>query len=258
MSSSSGIIKIKGIVNSFGEKQRRKLNVQWRKDIEDSNSIISEIEANPKYVEENIDSILAMIERLNNELDYYTQLGVDIEEKETSSYNFSEIRRNLERNYRTLSLIYYRYNFDQNKIKYDESKQRLKQITEAQNKIERKMNSTDNRVEGLGATFLNMVLTISIVPTMVTVLLKAEPEHAILIVLICAWLLLSSIIFISTYFKKESEETENLKFAKKVYTILSIVTLIAVIIFMYTNIDKSDKRIDEYDKRNQNEIANNS
>lgn len=197
-----------------------------------------------------------MLERLNKELDYYTQLGVDIEKKETSSYNFSEIRRSLERNYRTLSLIYYGYNFTQNKIKSDESEKNLKEIIETQNEIERKMSNIDNRIEGLGATFLNMILTISIVPTMITVLLKAEPEHAILIILICAWLLLSSIIFISAYFKKKSEETENIKFAKTIYITLSIVTLVAVMIFSLTNMDKTDKKTDKYNKESRNEIAN--
>ena len=129
MATSGRIIEIRDIVDSFGEEQRKKLNDQWRKDIEDSNFIISEIEEKPKYIEENIDNIIAMVERLNKELDYYAELGVDIETKENVLYQFPEIRRNLERNYRTLSLIYYRYNFDQNKIKYNESEKSLNNIS---------------------------------------------------------------------------------------------------------------------------------
>lgn len=239
MATSGRIIEIRDIVDSFGEEQRKKLNDQWRKDIEDSNFIISEIEEKPKYIEENIDNIIAMVERLNKELDYYAELGVDIETKENVLYQFPEIRRNLERNYRTLSLIYYRYNFDQNKIKYNESEKSLNNIIEAQTQIEKKMNSMDSRVEGLGATFLNMVLTISIITTMVTVLSNASGIYALSIVVGCAWILLTSILFIGAYFKDE-----NKKIPKVVKVTYIIITILAIIFFMLSIINSSeDKKI---------------
>lgn len=252
MSTSSGITEIRGIVNSFGEEQRKKLNDQWRKDIEDSNFIISEIEEKPEYIGNNIGTINAMVERLNKELDYYAELGVDMETKENTIYQFPEIRRNLERNYRTLSLIYYRYNFEQNKIKYDESEKNLNHISEAQIQIEKKMDGMNSRIEGLGATFLNMVLTISITTTMVTVLTNVNDNvlYALSIVVGCAWILLTTILFIGAYFKEE-----NKKIPKIVTITYMIITVLVIIFFVLSIGDFSkNKKIANDEAIGQNKI----
>lgn len=113
------------------------------------------------------------------------------------------------------------------------------------------MQNVDNRIEGLGATFLNMVLTISIITTMVTVLLNTNPKYSVIIVLVCAWLLLSSIIFLGSYFKSNKSIKEGNSLAMIIYIILTVLTLVALIYGIYTS-DDTDKRIDSQEDREQN------
>lgn len=216
------VLNLRKIVDSHGKEQCDKLKYQWAKDIEDSNLLISNIENDTKYISRNKEKVTVMIERLNKELDYYSELGVDIEKTDNLSYRFPEIRRNLDKNYRTLSLYYYKYNFDRNDALYKSNLKSLKNITKKQNEIDKKMGKIDSRIEGLGSIFLNIVLTISITTTMVTVLLNATPRYSLVIVLGCAWLLLSAILFVGSYFK--SDDNPKNKMAITVYIILSIIT----------------------------------
>ncbi len=228
----TSVLNLRKIVDSHGKEQCDKLKYQWAKDIEDSNLLISNIENNTKYISRNKEKVIGMIERLNKELDYYSELGVDIEKADNSFYRFPEIRRNLDKNYRTLSLYYYKYNFDRNDALYKNSLESLKKITNKQNEIDKKMGKIDSRIEGLGSIFLNIVLTISITTTMVTVLLDASPRYSLVIVLGCAWLLLSAILFVGSYFKSDSNPKNKL--AVTVYVILSIITFFSFIYCFYS------------------------
>ena len=219
MATSGSIEDIKEIFLSNANEQYNKLNAQWSKDIEESNDLISKI-AN-------------MIESLNNKLDYYAELGIELDHAESTPYNFPEIRRNLEKNYRILSLQYYKYNFEKTKEQYTESQKILDEIVNKQKDISDKMDKTDNRIESLGSTFLNIVLTISITTSMVAILLNASPKYSLAIVLCCAWLLLSAILFVSTYFK--SNTNQNNKLAISVYVILSIVALFSFCFCFFTD-----------------------
>lgn len=250
---------IREIVKEHEEEQCRKLNYQWSKDVEESNILISEMESSDDFIENNIDKINNMIERLNKELDYYSELGVALESMSNSIYEFSEIRRNLEKNYRTLSLVYYKYNFEKNKIQYIESSNKLNDIQNKQIEIDKKMNNLDSRIEGLGATFLNIVLTISIITTMVTVLLTATPYYSLVIILACSWLLLSSIIFIGNYFKKDKSIKEIGEFALGIYVLITLLTFSTLVYGICSDIDvkkikdKNDEQVVEKSQSSEND-----
>lgn len=226
MAISGNIENIRKILNSNTPDSYNRLYFQWSKDIEESNSLISFIDQDEEYLEKNELKVFDTIERLNQELDYYSELGINLEGNSDIPYDFPEIRRNLEKNYRTLSLKWYKHNFDNNKKNSEKSEQALVNINQAQEELEKKLKNIDNRVEGLGATFLNIVLTVSITTTMVTVLLNTSPQYSLAIILGCAWLLLSSIIFISSYFKtNEKKENNILPFI--IYIGLTVVTILA-------------------------------
>lgn len=244
MATSGSIEDIKEIFLSNANEQYNKLNAQWSKDIEESNDLISKIEHNHKYIGENSSQIANMIESLNNKLDYYAELGIELDHAESTPYNFPEIRRNLEKNYRILSLQYYKYNFEKTKEQYTESQKILDEIVNKQKDISDKMDKTDNRIESLGSTFLNIVLTISITTSMVAILLNASPKYSLAIVLCCAWLLLSAILFVSSYFK--SNTNQNNKLAISVYVILSIVALISFCFCFFSD--------DTIETRNDNKV----
>ena len=233
--SGSGLIsqKLQHLFNESKDLQCQNLKNQWTRDIEDSNRVIENIQTKENYISSHSEKIEEQINVLNDRLDYYNELGIGLDGELSSPYGFSEMRRNLESNYRTLSIQFYKYNFQQNKKQYEDSKKLLNKINKEQKNIERKMNRIDNkmreannRIESLGATFLNIVLTISITSTMVTVLLNSSSEYSLAIILGCAWLLLTSIIFISSYFKANTKK-ENVKLPLVIYVVLTMVTILA-------------------------------
>lgn len=264
----SKIETIKELIKQNFEKEYKSLLNQWSQIIQESNALLekgkdSRISKTESYYNE----IFVMIEKLNTTIDNYTQINADQEtvKKIIGSYDkILEIGRHLEGNYRKLSLIYYNHNFSENAKKTEQLQAELQRIsdehetirreTEKLNEEKQKFNEiveqTNAKLESLGATFLNIVLTISITTTMVTVLLNASPKYALFIVLMCAWLLLSSIIFISAYFKCNTSIKENNKLATTVYIILTILTFGALLYGIFTNGD-SEKSTSEQENIKQ-------
>lgn len=242
---------LQNLVNAGKDLQCQNLKNQWTKDIEESNKLIENIQIKEDYINKHSEDIEEQINILNDRLDYYNQLGVDLDGELSSTYGFSEMRRNLESNYRKLSMQLYQYNFQQNKKQYEASRQALDEMNKDQKNIQKKMNKIDskmreanNRIESLGATFLNIVLTISTITTMVTVLLNTSPQYSLAIILGCAWLLLSSIIFIGSYFRTNvTKEAGSLPF--KIYIILTIATILAFGFGWFESNDKKEKNVEK-------------
>lgn len=249
MATSGSIEDIQALLRSNINEQYNKLNSQWSKDIEESNNLLSNIEQDEKLLENNSSKIIETIDRLNKELDYYSELGINLESVSNDSYNFPEIRRNLEKNYRTLSLIWYKHNFEELEKQFNKNQEKLNKILEKQEEIERKMDKTDEKIESLGATFLNIVLTISITTTMVTVLLNSSPKYSLAIILGCAWLLLTSIIFISSYFKtntkKEDITKDGITPPIAIYILLTLVTMLAFAFGWFESKEKKKENIEK-------------
>lgn len=244
MATSGSIEDIRALLRSNINEQYNKLNSQWSKDIEESNNLLSNIEQDEKLLENSSLKIVETIDRLNKELDYYSELGINLESVGSDSYNFPEIRRNLEKNYRTLSLIWYKHNFEELEKQFNKNQEKLNKILEKQEEIEIKTDKTDEKIESLGATFLNIVLTISITTTMVTVLLNSSPEYSLAIILGCAWLLLTSIIFISSYFKT-NKKTESGVLPIIIYVVLTILTVLS---FFFGWFESNEKKKDNIEK----------
>ena len=251
-------LELEKIIEVNRKLQKEKLKNQWTKDIEDSNKIISQLKDRTDYIEKNEEEVNRIIERLNKEIDYYSELGIQLEEDD-KNYKFSEIRRNLEKNYRILSLEFYKYNFNKIKIQNITSKEKLDELIQKQSVVESKMQNVDSRVEGLGATFLNMVLTISIITTMVTILLNTTAYYSIVIVLACSWLLLSSILFIGIYFKKTKSIAEIGWFVIIIYSVITLLTFGTLIYGVCSGIDieKKKDKCDEQLVENNYVIENN-
>ena len=146
--SGSGLIS-QGLQNLFDaskDLQCQNLKNQWTRDIEDSNRVIENIQTIENYISTHSKEIEDQINVLNDRLDYYNELGIDLDGELSSTYSFSEMRRNLESNYRTLSLQFYRYNFNKNKNQYEKSKKLLDRINKEQKNIEKKMTDVNNRI----------------------------------------------------------------------------------------------------------------
>ncbi|MBR4694232.1 MAG: hypothetical protein IKQ06_03195 [Bacilli bacterium] len=204
----------------------KELEKNWTERIKRSNELIECITNDNEYLSTHHEEVLSEIENLNNALDYYAGLGINEDEMGYEIRGFKGVRRNLEKNYRTLSLKYYHYMFEKNNQTSKEFIDRSNNVSKRQSAIEKKMSDTNSKIESLGATFLNIVLTISIVSSMVAILVHVPIEYAIPIGLLCTWLLLSSILFICEYFKNNTFVRKE-SFAKKVYFGLSIVTLLS-------------------------------
>ena len=156
-------------------------------------------------------------------------------------------------------MVYYKYNFEKNKIQYIESFNKLNDIQSKQIEIDQKMNNLDSRIEGLGATFLNIVLTISIITTMVTVLLTATPYYSLVIILACSWLLLSSILFIGNYFKKDKSIKEIGGFALGIYVLITLLTFGTLIYGICSGVDvKKIKNNNDEQVIEKNQVSENN
>ena len=70
---------------------------------------------------------------------------------------------------------------------------------------------------------------------MIAVLINVKPEYAIMIVVVCAWILLSSILFISEYYKSDKNK---FSFGKIVYINFSIVAFFIIVLVPYLNKNK--------------------
>lgn len=225
---------IEYILNQNESEQLNFLKYKWSNDIQDSNVMINDVEYNDNYIRENKDKVSAMIDRLNKTIDFYTELGIDIETV-SSEHHFQEIRRNLDSNYRKLSLFYYNYNFELFSNEVENTGKRIAEITKEKNELKESMQNTNAKIENLGATFLNMVLTISIVSTMITLLTKVTFEYALIVIFGCAWLLLTCMIFIVSFFKDEEKQKFRLTFPNIIYLALTIITIVLFLIVSVTN-----------------------
>jgi len=208
----------------------------WKKTIDESNSILEKISTDEDYLKNNLENVESYIETLNLTLDYYNELGINYDAIGFIRRGLQNMRRDLEKNYRYLSFKYYQYMLNSNKIEILRSNNQNKELKSKIDESEKKLNSMDNRIESLGGTFLNIVLTISIVSSMIAVLLNVKPEYAVVIVFSSAWLLLSSILFISEYYKSDKNKKS---FGKLVYIIFSIVALVIVVLVPLLNKNKA-------------------
>ncbi len=219
--------RIQELLDTEKDDEYEKLYLRWQFDITDSNAMIENIDYNMEYtIDEHENEIYNMIQKLDRELGFYGELDIDIDKKQ--KYNFVEIRRNLEDNYRKLSLRFYKHHFDNFRDKSN-------QLQESQNIIDNNMRSVNGKIENLGATFLNMVLTISIVSTMITLLTKIEFKYALIVIFGCAWLLLTCMIFIISYFKDDDKQQFSLTFPNIIYLALTIITIILFLTVSITN-----------------------
>ena len=211
----------------------------WKKTIDESNDILEKISTDEDYLKNNLKKVENYIETLNLTLDYYNELGINYDAIAFIRRGLQNMRRDLEKNYRYLSFKYYQYMLNSNKIEILKSNSQNKELKNKIEESENKLNSMDNRIESLGGTFLNIVLTISIVSSMIAVLLNVKPEYAVMIVFSCAWLLLSSILFISEYYKSDKNKKS---FGKIVYIVFSIITFFIVV---FVPIINKNKKVEE-------------
>lgn len=265
---------IKKIIKENIEKQYNNFTIQWRKVITESNSMIDDIKNTNYDFNLHNEEISNMIEKLNITIDNYTEIISDKTVEKTteiSEEEILEIGRNLEGNYRKLSLVYYKYHFSENEKNNRELQDKYSSMLKMQQSIlseneklvkqkeefEEKFNQTNLKLESLGATFLNIVLTVSITSTMVAVLQKVSPKYSLAVVLGCAWLLLSSILFVGEYFKTENQKNMNKKISRPmiIYIILSIITLLSFSYGVFTDEDKKSKH-DAIEKSESNKVLN--
>ena len=192
----------------------------------------------------NVD-IFSVIQKVSDTLENYNQI-VSQEDLNSSSIksDILEIGQELEKNYRRLSLKYYQKMFDESQRQFSTLSEELKNLDKSYNEIkvasnkilsnsenvDEKFNQTNLKLEGLGATFLNMILTISITSTLVAVLENTKVEYGLFIILVSVWLMLSSILFIGMYFKGDSINFEKNKVPYIIYLVITFLTLSSFVV----------------------------
>ena len=155
--------------------------------------------------------------------------------------------------YRKLEYQLFNYKFESMKSYNSNLKKEIEKQTEIlkietdkskQMKIEQKKLSEEifSKIESIGATTLNMILTISLVTSSVAVITQIEnPIYIPMFILAIVWILLTCIIFNAGLFKsdvKQINKTENklklgldnnTKLCMLTYIILSIGTILCIV-----------------------------
>ena len=214
---------IKRLIENNSEYQTKRLTFQLTSIIRRTNVMLERIKTDDEYISNHEISVRTMLNRINDVLDNSKQITSEEIDNEALE-QIQNLERELESNYRTLSLRYYSYYFyileRKNNIlsgKLDESLKQLELLkkeqesfTEQKEEFEKSVRKTNSKLESLGATVINIVLTISITSSLITVLEKVKNIYeSFSIVIGCAWLLLSSILFVSEYFKNDTTQNKR-------------------------------------------------
>lgn len=231
--------RIKRLIDKDTRNQTRRLTLQLTSIINRTNDILEQIKNDDKYISNHESTVKMMLKRINIVLDNSKQITNEEIDNEALE-KIEDLERVLESHYRNLSSKFYSNSFNElerkNSLlneKLDKSQQQLEVLTKEQanfnkqkKEFEESVKKTNSKLESLGATFINIVLTISITSSLISVLDKAKNIiESFTIVLGCAWLLSSSILFVSEYFK--SDTTQN----KRQMTIYWTLTAVFFILF---------------------------
>ena len=70
---------------------------------------------------------------------------------------------------------------------------------------------------------------------MITLLTKIEAKYVLVVILGCAWLLLSCIIFVTSFFKDGDKQEFSLTFPNIIYLIITIITIVSFCVISISN-----------------------
>ena len=231
--------RIKRLIDKDTRNQTRRLTLQLTSIINRTNDILELIKNDDEYISNHEPTVKMMLKRINVVLDNSKQITNEEIDNEALE-KIEDLERVLESHYRNLSSKFYSNSFNELARKHsllneklNKSQQQLEVLTKEQanfnnqkKEFEESVKKTNSKLESLGATFINIVLTISITSSLISVLDKAKNIiESFTIVLGCAWLLLSSILFVSEYFKNDT--TQN----KRQMTIYWTLTAVFFILF---------------------------
>ena len=142
--------------------------------------------------------------------------------------------RHVSSKYRKLESDLYDYKFksmEKNSIDIENKINMLNNITLEQRKISDELLS---KFEGMNATLLNMILTISIVTASVEAISRiSDPIYIPMFISMTTWLLLTGILF-NLYFIKSKSKYDN--FCLVIYIILTCATFLCTIITLYLKV----------------------
>lgn len=215
--------RIKRLIDKDTRNQTRRLTLQLTSIIKRTNDILERIKDDDEYISTHEPTVKMMLKRINVVLDNSKQITNEEIDNEALE-KIEDLERVLESHYRNLSSKFYSNSFNELERKnillnekLDKSQQQLEALTKEQanfnkqkKEFEESVKKTNSKLESLGATFINIVLTISITSSLISVLDKAENIiESFTIVLGCAWLLLSSILFVSEYFKNDTTQNKR-------------------------------------------------
>lgn len=241
--------RIKRLIDKDTGNQTKRLTLQLTSIINRTNNILEQIKTDDEYISKNEPTVKMMLNRINIVLDNSKQITNEEMDSEALK-KIQDLEKALESHYRKLSSKFYSNSFNELERKFrllneklDKSQQQLETLAKEQTnfnkqkkEFEESVRKTNSKLESLGATFINIVLTISITSSLISVLDKTTNIiESFTIILGCAWLLLSSILFVSEYFKNDT--TKN----KRQMTIYWTLTVVLFIIFTISCIVKLKK-----------------
>ena len=213
--------------------------------IENKDDVSKDINKKLNDAIDGISNIYILIERngLEEVLDETNKMLINISELlefVDTTYD-NRIPHDIESLYRHVSSKYRKLEDELNDYKFKKMEQKSINIENKINELnnialEQKKTSNEllSKLEGMNATLLNMILTISIVTASVETISRiSDPIYIPMFVLTISWLLLTCILF-NLYFIKGKSKFD--KFCLIIYSILTSVTFLCVLVTIYLKI----------------------
>lgn len=228
MKQSDTLSRLKTIASDNGQNLIDELKISFKQCVLSSGNIIDEMNNENFDYNKNQNKINNEIEKLLENLNSYDQLKNDDNAMDSLSKDELEYyKHNMDINYRQLNSYYYKYMIERMNRDTKRLNSTLNSTKRDYDKMVKDFENLNLKIEGLGATFLNMILAISVTTGMIEVLAKIETKYSLAIVLGSAWILLTTIIFIGSYFKRDNKVEKVKIFPIVVYIILTVLTLVA-------------------------------
>ena len=213
--------------------------------IENKDDVSKDINKKLNDAIDGISNIYILIERngLEEVLDETNKMLINISEllefvdttyDNRIPHDIESLYRHVSSKYRKLEFELYDYKFKKMEQKSINIENKINELNNIALEQKKTSNELLSKLEGMNATLLNMILTISIVTASVETISRiSDPIYIPMFVLTISWLLLTCILF-NLYFIKGKSKFD--KFCLIIYSILTSVTFLCVLVTIYLKI----------------------
>lgn len=213
--------------NATSEEARKKLSDSLKK----VNNIFSEMEEKNRPIKSYENIANKIITEISDCLNFCDTVFSENDASEEVQKLYNQVLNK----YRRLEFLLFNYKIKSLKSYYDTLQNDIKEIEKLKDKQEKLSEEVFEKIEGIGSTTLNMILTISIVTAAIAIVVEIKDTKYIpMFILSVVWILFTSIIFNASMFKSRNIQMQKLDYNEILciitYSLLSLGTLACILV----------------------------